>query len=240
MGDREIFAVGALATRYSPIGLGVMCVAILLFALAPASAKAAFVIENDSVYGAASVVLDTITSLYWVKPTETLGLTFSTVQADIAAGQTGNFSYASASQVQALFSDAGITDFSNGVSAPSYAGASAIISAFGQTSGGTFTNGSYFGSYAQVAGLYAGNSEAYTIAYQLNASGAFGCTGVDCAETTVGNVPGNSIYPYGSWLVATSLDSGNAPPPVPIPASVWLMLSALVGLGSLSRRRGIQ
>jgi hypothetical protein len=226
--------------RYSPIGLAVICVAILLLALAPASAKAAFVIENDSVFGASSVVLDTTTGLYWLKPTETVGLTFSTVQADIAAGQTGNFSYASASQVQALLSDAGITDFSNGVSAPSYAGASAIISALGQTSGGPFTNGSYNGSYAQVAGLYAGNNEAYTIAYQLNASGAFGCASVDCAETTVGNVPGNSIRPYGSWLVATSLDSGNAPPPVPIPASVWLMLSALAGLGLLPRRRGIQ
>jgi hypothetical protein len=220
--------------------LAVICVAILLLALAPASAKAAFVIENDSVFGASSVVLDTTTGLYWLKPTETVGLTFSTVQADIAAGQTGNFSYASASQVQALLSDAGITDFSNGVSAPSYAGASAIISALGQTSGGPFTNGSYNGSYAQVAGLYAGNNEAYTIAYQLNASGAFGCASVDCAETTVGNVPGNSIRPYGSWLVATSLDSGNAPPPVPIPASVWLMLSALAGLGLLPRRRGIQ
>jgi hypothetical protein len=253
MADREILALGALAIRSateqelpmcvyrnSAIGLGVICVVMLLLALAPASAKAAFVIENDSVYGASSVVLDTSTGLYWLKPTETLGLTFSTVQADIAAGQTGNFAYASASQVQALLSDAGITDFSNGVSAPSYAGASAIISALGQTSGGTFTNGSYFGSYTQVAGLYAGNSEAYTIAYQLNASGAFGCASANCAETTVGNVPGNSIRPFGNWLVATSLDSGSAPPPVPIPASVWLMLSALVGLGSLGRRRSIQ
>jgi hypothetical protein len=236
MGDRESIAVGASALP----GLGMICVAIMLLALVPPPVKAALVVENDSVYGASSVVLDTSTGLYWVKPGETLGLTFSTVQADIAAGRTGNFSYASASQVQALLSDAGITDFSNGVSAPSYAGASAIISALGQTSGGLFTNGSYHGSYAQVAGLYAGNNEAYTIAYQLNASGAFGCASADCAETTVGNVPGNSIRPYGSWLVAGSLDSGNVLPPVPIPASVWLMLSALAGLGSLRRRRSIQ
>lgn len=236
MGDRESIAVGIPALP----GLGMICVAIMLLALVPVRVKAALVVENDGVYGASSVVLDTSTGLYWVKPSETLGLTFSTVQADIAAGRTGNFSYASASQVQALLSDAGITDFSNGVSAASYAGASAIISALGQTSDGPFTNGSYHGSYVQVAGLYAGNNEAYTIAYQLNASGAFGCTSVDCAESTVGNVPGNSIRPYGSWLVASSLDSGNAPPPVPIPASVWLMLSGLAGLGSLRRRRVLE
>lgn len=237
MGDRENIAVGVSAHRSV---LGMICIAIMLLALVPPPVKAAFVVENDSVYGASSVVLDTSTGLYWVKPSETLGLTFSAVQANIAAGLTGSFSYASASQVQALFSDAGITDFSNGVSASSYAGASAIISAFGETSGGPFTNGSYNGSYTQVAGLYAGNNEAYTIAYQLNASGAFGCASVDCAETTVGNVPGNSVRPYGSWLVGTSLDSGSAPPPVPIPASLWLMLSALAGLGSLGHRRGIQ
>lgn len=225
--------------RNSQSGLGVICVAILLLALASPTVKAAFVSESDSVYGASSVVLDTDTGLYWVKPTETLGLTYSTVQTDIATGLAGNFAYASDSQVRTLLSDAGIIDFTNGVSAGSYAGAGAIVSAFGQTSGGTFTNGSYHGSYAQVVGVYAGNYDAFTIAYRLNATGEFGCTSVDCAETSVGNFSGSSAGPYGSWLVASSLNSGNVPPPVPLPASGWLMLSVIGGLGLLSRRRGV-
>jgi hypothetical protein len=198
--------------RNSQSGLGVICVAILLLALASPTVKAAFVSESDSVYGASSVVLDQIPAC--TKPTETLGLTYSTVQTDIATGLAGNFAYASYSQVRTLLSDAGITDFTNGVSAGSYAGAGAIVSAFGQTSGGTFTNGSYHGSYAQVVGVYAGNYDAFTIAYRLNATGEFGCTSVDCAETSVGNFSGSSAGPYGSWLVASSLNSGNVPPPV--------------------------
>jgi hypothetical protein len=224
--------------RTGRLGLGIICVAIVLLELAPPPARAALVVENDSVYGASSVVLDTSTGLYWVKPIETLGLTYSTVQTDIAAGLTGNFALASYSQVHTLLSDAGITDFTNGVAAGSYAGASAIVSAFGPTSGGTFSNGSYQGSYAQVVGVYAGNFDAYTIAYQLNATGEFGCTGVDCAETSIGNFSGSTAGPYGSWLVASSLDSGNTPSPVPLPASVWLMLGAIGGLSLLSRRRG--
>jgi hypothetical protein len=221
------------------LGLGVIYIAILLLQLTPPPARAAFVVENDSVYGASSVVLDTSTGLYWVKPMETLGLTYSTMQTDIAAGLTGNFTYASFSQVHTLFSDAGITDFTNNVSAASYAGANAIVSAFGQTSGGTFSNGSYQGPYAQTVGVYAGNYDAYTVAYQLNTTGEFGCTSVDCAETSIGNFSGSTAGPYGSWLVASSLGSGNAPSPVPLPASAWLMLGAIGGLGLLSRRRGI-
>jgi hypothetical protein len=219
------------------LGLGVICVAILLLELTSPPARAGFVVENDSVYGASSVVLDTSTGLYWVKPIETQGLTYSAVQTDIATGLTGDFAYASYSQVNTLLSDAGITDFTNGVSAGSYAGASAIVSAFGQTSGGTFSNGSYQGPYAQVVGVYAGNYDAYTIAYQLNATGEFECTSADCAETSIGNFSGSAAGPYGSWLVASSLDSGNVPSPVPLPASAWLMLGAIGGLGLRSRRR---
>ncbi len=222
----------------NPLGLAVICVAILLSALAPPSAKAAFVIENYSVLGASSVILDTTTGLYWVKPTDTLGLTYPTVQSDIANGLTGNFSYASYSQVSTLLADAGITDFTNVATAGSYAGASAMVAAFGQTSGGTLTNGAYHGSYAQVDGVYAGNYDAFTIAYQFNAAGAFGsCTSVNCAQASVGAYSGNAVGPYGSWLVASSLNSG-PPPPVPLPASAWLMLSGIAGLGLLSRRRG--
>ncbi len=223
--------------RTSRTGLGVICVAILLLGLAPPSVRASFVLENDSVFGASSVVLDTSTGLYWVKPLETLGQTYSTVQTDIGAGLTGNFAYAAYSQVQTLLSDAGITDFTNGVSAGSYAGASSIISAFGQTGGGSYSNGSYQGSYAQVVGVYAGNYDAFTIAYQLNATGEFGCTSVDCAETSIGNFSGSSAGPYGSWLVASKLDTGNTGSPVPLPASVWQMLGAIGGLGLLCRRR---
>jgi len=218
-------------------GLGGICVAILLLALAAPRVQAAFVIENDGVYGASSVVLDTSTGLYWVKPIETLGLTYSTVQTDVANGRTGNFAYASYSQVHTLLSDAGISDFTNAISAGSYAGASTLVSAFGQTSSGTLTNGSYHGSYAQVVGVYSGNYDGFTIAYQMNAPGAFGCTSANCAETSVGNVSGNSAGPYGSWLVASSLNSGT--PPVPLPASAWLMLSGITGLGLLIRRRAI-
>lgn len=221
------------------LGLDVICVAILLLALAPPSVKASFVLENDSVYGASSVVLDTSTGLYWVKPMETLGLTYSTVQTDIATGLTGNFAYASYSQVHTLLSDAGITDFTNDVSAQSYVGASSMISAFGLTSGGAFSNGSYQGSYAQVVGVYSGNYDAFTIAFQLNATGAFGCTSVNCAETSIGNFSGSSAGPYGSWLVASSLDTGNNGSPVPLPASAWQMLGAIGVLGLLRRRRPI-
>ncbi len=224
---------------HSPPGMGAICVAVLLLALASPSVKAAFVVENDSVFGAASVILDTSTGLYWVKPTETLGSSYSTEQSAIASGQTGNFTYASYSQVYTLFSDAGITDFTNNVTAGNYAGANAMISAFGQTSGGTFTNGSYVGSYAQLNGVYAGDYAAYTIAYQLNAAGAFvTCTSANCGQASVSPPsPGDSAGPYGNWLVASSLDSGG-PPPVPLPASAWLMLSGIAGLGLLSRRRG--
>jgi len=221
------------------LGFAVICAAALLLALAPPRANAALVLVNDSLFGASSVVLDTTTGLYWLKPSETLGLTYSTVQTDIAEGLTGNFAYASYSQVHTLLADAGITDFTNDLSSPSYAGASAIVSAFGQTSGGTMVNGPYHGSYAQVVGIYAGNYDAFTIAYQLNAAGEFNCSSVDCAETSLGNFSGGSSGPYGSWLVATSLDPGNIQTAAPLPASLWFMLSGIAGLGLLTRRRGI-
>lgn len=238
-GDRSLSGRGSVqgVCRTARLVLGVICMAMLLLALTPPRAMASLVVENDSVYGASSVVLDTSTGLYWVKPIETLGLSYSAVQTDIASGLTGNFTYASFSQVHTLFSDAGITDFTNDVSAGSYAGASALVSVFGQTGGGTFSNGSYQGPYAQVVGVYAGNFDAYTIAYQLNAAGEFGCSGMDCAETSIGTFSGAASGAYGSWLVASSLDSGNAPSPVPLPASAWLMLSAIGGLGLLSRPR---
>jgi hypothetical protein len=238
-GNRSLAKRGSATGVYRSgrMGFGVICIAILLSALTPPRARASFVVENDDVYGASSVVLDTSTGLYWVKPIETLGLTYSAVQTDIASGLTGNFTYASYSQVHTLFSDAGITDFTNSVSAGSYAGASALVSAFGQTGGGIFSNGSYQGPYAQTVGVYAGNFDAYTIAYQLNAAGEFGCTGMDCAETSIGTFSGAASGAYGSWLVASSLDSGNVPSPVPLPASAWLMLSAIGGLGLLCRAR---
>jgi hypothetical protein len=224
--------------RNSRSGVAVICVAILLLALASPTVKAAFVVESDSVFGASSVVLDTDTGLYWVKPTETLGLAYATVQTDIATGLAGNFAYASDSQVRTLFSDAGITDVTNALTAGNYAGAAAIVSAFGQTSGGTFSNGSYSGPYAQVGGVYAGDNDAFTMEYRLNATGEFGCTSADCGQAYVGVLSGSPAGSSGSWLVASSLDSGNKPPPVPLPASGWLLLSAIGGLGLLSRRRG--
>jgi hypothetical protein len=221
-------------------GFRVICVTLLFSTLASRPAKAAFVIENDSVFGVSSVVLDTRTGLYWLKPKDTLGLSYSAVQTDIADGGTGHFVYASYSQVKTLFADAGITDFTDDVSPGSYAGASAIISAFGQTSGGTLTNGSYHDRYEQVAGVYAENYDAFTIAYQMSATGEFGCTNLLCAETSVGGSSGGSAGPYGSWLVATALDSGNTAPPVPLPASAWLMLSGIGVLVVFGRRRGLR
>jgi hypothetical protein len=199
------------------------------------------VTESDSVFGSSSVVLDTATGLYWVKPTDTLGLSYSTVQSKIAAGLTGQFAYATSTQVQTLFSDAGITDFTNNFTAGSYAGASAIVSAFGQTSGGTYSNGSYTGSAVQVDGVYAGNYDAFTIVYRLNVAGEFGCTSANCAQTSVSTTAtAGAAGAYGSWLVATSLNSGSVPPAVPLPPSGWLLLSGFGALGLLRRRRVYQ
>jgi hypothetical protein len=234
--NRKVSSINCSSGRF---GYRVIGIIMLISMLASRPASAAFVVENDSVFGVSSVVLDTSTGLYWVKPIETLGLSYSAVQTDIAAGKTGNFAYASYSQVHGLLSDAGITDFTNDVAAGSYAGASAIVSMFGETGSGTLTNGSYIADYAQVVGVYSGDFDAFTIAYQMNAIGGFGCSSVHCAETSIGNSSGSSAGPYGSWLVASELDSVNVTSPVPLPASLWFMLSGIGGLVLFGRSRGI-
>ena len=87
--------------------------------------------------------------------------------------------------------------------------------------------------------MYAGGYDAYTIVYNLTAAAtALGCTSTHCAQTAVSTAAGSSAGPYGSWLVASSLDPQHGTPAVPLPASFWFMLSGVGALGFLSRRRG--
>ena len=64
-------------------------------------------------------------------------------------------------------------------------------------------------------------------------------------RTSDGNEDDNSDHEYGSddeedYYIAFDEVGGTtnlSPPPVPVPASVWLMLSGLAGLGLISRKR---
>ena len=54
--------------------LPLLGIVMVLLGFGAPRANADFVTESDSVFGNASVVLDTHTGLYWLKPTETAGL----------------------------------------------------------------------------------------------------------------------------------------------------------------------
>ncbi len=103
---------------------------------------------------------------------------------------------------------------------------SGVFGTLASKSGASLT---FYGAGVQMSGLALGSSSTL---YAMTAS------------------PGNNVYGYSLGTVTLSADGstlsfvanagGGNPPPVPLPAAVWLLGSGLVGLAGIGRRRAIK
>jgi hypothetical protein len=183
---------------------------------------------NDPVWGASSVIVDSATGLEWLSLTKTVGDSVSSVASQ--TGVTGTYAgwqIARDSQVVTLLNDAGpsttltlggtvtsnvAADVTQGVSTAQLLGLTSTAANFYDAAGLANGSGGPFAS-----GIEAGTSPTYSTPF------------VTAISDGISFAPSQTNPGVGVWLERAI--------PVPLPASVWLMLSALGGLGFAARAR---
>jgi hypothetical protein len=168
-----------------------------------------------------TAVLDTATGLTWLTLSDTTGLTASQINSGVGGWNT-SYQYASLAQIQTLFADAGLTNSIN-YSTSETANAASFNAIFNRSNttcaaggGGKFACG-----FTQLAN---GSDDLINV-------GTYGSLGG--YSYIFENYATNSNFPnteYGSLMVSRTA-------PVPLPASAWLMLSVVIGVGASVRRR---
>ncbi|HVW11809.1 MAG TPA: PEP-CTERM sorting domain-containing protein [Bryobacteraceae bacterium] len=205
-------------------------------------ASASLIVQDSPLDGASSVVLDTDTGLYWLKPSLTDGESYATVQAEEGQGNYTGFTLATYDQVRTLFLDGGIQNTSNSPSDTYYASDLAFIDVFGPTrtlteplNGVTVNTQEIYGIYLNQSEVlpqdpYLGFVEAST--YSGPFSACYNLT--ECGEASVGSFFGGTTSTdyEGAWLVASSL----AATPVFTPEPATFVLAG-AGLLLMWRRR---
>lgn len=213
------------------------CCGLIFVALA-ASCRAELVLVSDPQWGTNTVVLDTTTGLYWLDPSLTLDQSYSTVQLELGTGAYAQFSYATTTQLQGLFTDAGITNLTNAESATDYSADLALINLFGATSteSGTVNGLNYTEQdlYANLQNTYGTLTQdpllGFTLAFEYNAVDP-SCGSANCGESSIGNYFGSSTASptVGNWLVATEL--------TPEPSDMLLTAAGVAVLYAVWRKK---
>jgi hypothetical protein len=170
---------------------------------------------------------DLASGLKWLDLTETYGLTYEYVSAQLGSGgQFEGFRYATNTEVQSLWSNFGI-DLSAGA-ATSISGQDPNVETAAGFLGNTWNQYASWDYPFGTSGITA----------DITGSGhyALGAHQTDWGTTqyeTIGLITIDnslsSIVPYGSYLVMTSA--------VPVPAAVWLFGSGMLGLIGIARRK---
>jgi hypothetical protein len=200
---------------------------------APWAAQAALV--NDGAYAQ-----DTASGLYWDNFAATAGLSYSQVQTDLSTSLSG-WQIASETQVAQLFTDSNLpTNVYESTSTSNIAAALAFTSAMGptitpQNTASQYVYGvaGYFGSTFNCGAESPTGSCAYVANVLLTSpSGGSVTSGAPYSGGSysgfLATTPGDQTY--GTYLVRDTA-------PVPLPATGWLMLGGVVGLGALARQK---
>jgi hypothetical protein len=188
-------------------------------------ARAALYLTSDPQFGPNSVTVDTSTGLGWLGLTESVGLSYDQVIADMQPGGIFNgFRYASSQEVLTLYNSAGITG--TGYYALSTPSISTLISLMGPT--GTFNGepeingitGTSSGSTQYAAAIYASIGPNGPLLYLVTCGPGIG---------SVSYGDPFSFPDVGSWLVKEVPEPSSA-------AFVFLAIALPAGVTILRRQ----
>ncbi len=206
-------------------------ISCLIALLASAGVQAALV-SQDSIYGPDSITLDTDTGLLWLDWSQTIGLSFDEVSAQLGEGGLySGFRFATNDEVNTLWLNGGIVDvttegpidFETDFTTDNFTGALTLITLLGDTGLG--------GNLTEALTADAGNAPGTQTVAELQL-----CTGGPCV--TVFGAPRNSALASlgpndqpadaGSGIIGAALVRDTAV--VPLPAALWFSVSGLLVL----------
>jgi hypothetical protein len=191
-----------------------------------------------------NVTRDTSTGLDWLDLTETIGQTSESIAGSIAVnGDRAGYRFATSAEVQLLWQNLALTDQNNTPQLNSLSDYFAAVDTFnllGNTLASSSFNGSSLGSIGFIADecslnqggtLIVSNcaSGYYLSEESLGGSLLLSIESFDTAD--VGSAINSSEDFVGSYLVAAS------PSPIPVPAALWLFVSATLGLVGIKRKK---
>lgn len=185
---------------------------VLSLILVPPS-HASLVSMDDAVFGAGSVIWDTVAGLEWLDVSKTFGTSRNYVSGQLGGGgaYTG-WHYATGAEVEGLITEAGIS-LGSKLTDPAVFTAVANFAALVDSSQ---TQSGYPEVLAQI-----GTGSKYGADFRYQNGNPTYTTG------DLGGSAGVGLQ-YSSWLVKEAS-------PVPIPGAVWLLGSGLLGLIGIRR-----
>jgi hypothetical protein len=207
------------------LGANNLAVLSSLLCIIPAVSHASLFSMDSARWGAGSLTGDSSTGLQWLDLDISTGISYNTMLTEQAdGGLYEGFRYATATEVETLFSNAGIPNINSG-SAANVTPAQALVDLLGNTTGSTP------GETIGFTGTAAGFGQAVGVLdYYLSAGVPF----YKASTTSLDYGMAFSADSVGHWLIS------EAPiPEVPVPAA-WLLFSSALGLLTLSKRKGVR